>query len=101
MCNQCDMCSWRAFTNLFSEAAAATTFTGDIIPVRAIKQKLLLDIKDDDVSFIRWQVFSFFWRKLGDVIWPQVEELRSTSCFGLDSFFFRVLRYFFFFFLCM
>lgn len=62
MCNQCDMCSWRAFTNLFSEAPPPPLRSpGNIIPVRAIKQKLLLGIKDDDVGFLLdGELFSFF-----------------------------------------
>lgn len=36
MCNQCDMCSWRAFTNLFS----SRRFVHGVVPGRAIKQKL-------------------------------------------------------------
>lgn len=61
MCNQCDMCSWRAFTNLFSKASPPFRSPGNIIPVRAIKQKLLLGIKDDDVGFLLdGELFSFF-----------------------------------------
>lgn len=41
MCNQCDMCSWRAFTNLFSSRRFTLEFR-DVASGRAIKQKLSL-----------------------------------------------------------